>query len=300
MRKIALLAVVAFAAACGSSSSTDAGTGFLRVANFASDIPAADFCIKATGTSTWTAGVLQAAGGTSGLVYDGGITVLGTKQVSRYFAYTAGSYDIAVYRLNLPGSTCATPMASLTGVSLGSGVSKLVTIVGIGNTAGLPTSHQLVALTDETSVGAGNVAIRFANMGVASIPGGYTVVPPIDLGVVIPGGNPAIFVNTAYPGVAPARTTPYPVDANGYATMPAASFTAATTLFICPTGYTPTTAPAYCSTFSVSAVTITSGTLASVYIIGVAGTPPNAIFCGDSTAPPVLGYNYSMCTTAIP
>jgi hypothetical protein len=31
--------------------------------------------------------------------------------------------------------------------------------------------------------------------------------------------------------------------------------------------------------------------------MGLAGVPPNTLFCGDNTTPPTAGYNYSLCTT---
>jgi hypothetical protein len=222
MRKVALLTVLALFTACGSSTS-DPGTGFLRVANLAPDLPAVDFCIRTTGTTAWTSGVMNTAGATAGLVYDGGVGVEGIFQVSRYFSYAAGTYDVAVFQIGLPGSACATPMASLTGLVLGNGVSKMVAIVGTGGTGAV--QHTLAQFTDETTVATGNVAIRFANTGLIQIPGGFMAVPPIDVGVTTAStGYVPIFVNIAYPGVAPARTTAPVIDANGYATLPASSF----------------------------------------------------------------------------
>jgi hypothetical protein len=299
MRKVALLTVLALFTACGSSTS-DPGTGYVRVANLAPDLPSVDFCIRPTGTTTWTSGVMNTAGATAGLVYDGGTGVEGIFQVSRYFSYTAGSYDVAVFQIGLPGSTCSTPMASLTGLSLASGVSKMVAIVGAGGTGAVP--HALVQFTDETTVATGNVAIRFANAGLIQIPGGFMAVPPIDVGVTTAStGYQPIFVNVAYPGVAPAKTTAPVIDANGYATLPASSFSGTVQLTVCPTGKTPATvvAPEYCSNTTVPPGQIVGGVVASAYVIGYAGTPPNSLLCGDNQAPPVLGWNYSMCTNKI-
>jgi hypothetical protein len=300
MRKVALLTVLALFTACGSSTS-DPGTGYLRVANLAPDLPSVDFCIRPTGTATWTSGVMNTAGATAGLVYDGGTGVEGIFQVSRYFSYTAGSYDVAVFQIGLPGSTCSTPMASVTGLSLASGVSKMVAIVGTGGTGAV--QHTLAQFTDETTVATGNVAIRFANTGLIQIPGGFMAVPPIDVGVTTAStGYVPIFVNIAYPGVAPARTTAPVIDANGYATLPAASFSGTVQLTVCPTGKTPATvvAPEYCSNTTVPPGQIVGGVVASAYVIGYAGTLPNSLLCGDNQAPPVLGWNYSMCTNKIP
>jgi len=297
MRRIALLSTVALLAACGGSSSTP--QGFLRVGNLSPDLLPLDFCVRVTGTTTWSEPVMLAAGATAGLVYDGGTGIDGALQVSRYFQYDAGTYDVAVFQKGLLGSTCSNPIASKTGVALDSGVHKLVAAVGYTGSTTAP--HALATFTDETTVTTDNVAIRFANAGI--LPGAtFGPLPAIDVGVTTAStGYVVIFKNVAYPGVAPASTVAPVIDANGYAVVPAASFAGAVELTVCPTGLTP--ASGFCQSTSVSAGLITKNSVATAYVIGVAGTPAPAaksLLCGDNTAPPVAGYNYSLCLTKLP
>jgi len=291
MRRIALLSTVAFLAACGGSSSTP--QAFLRVGNLSPDLGPLDFCVRLNGTTTWSDPVMLTAGATSGLVYDGGALVTGALQVSRYFQYAAGTYDVAVFQKT--GGSCASPTATLTGVSLGSGVHKLV--AAVGHAASTTAPHALVSFTDETTVTTGNVAIRFANTGILALPAAAPApLPAIDVGVTTAStGYQVIFSNVAYPATAAQTAT---VNANGYATVPAASFAGAVQLTVCPTGLTP--ASGFCQSTNVAAGLITAGSVATAYVIGLAGVPPNSLLCGDNTAPPTAGYNYSLCLTKLP
>jgi hypothetical protein len=300
MRKIALLSTVALLAACGGSSSPTP-QGFLRVGNLSPDLLPLDFCVRTTGTTTWSDPVMSTAGAAAGLVYDGGTGIDGALQVSRYFEYAAGTYDVAVFQKGLLGSTCANPIASKTGIVLDSGVHKLVAAVGYAGSTTAP--HALASFTDETTVTTGNVAIRFANVGI--LPGAtFGPLPPLDVGVTTATAPyAAIFKNVAYPGVSPASTTAPVIDANGYAVVPAASFAGAVQLTVCPAGLTPSTAPAgYCQSTNVAAGLITPNSVATAYVIGLAGVPSvsNSLLCGDNTAPPTAGYNYSLCLTKLP
>jgi hypothetical protein len=298
MRKVALLTVLALFTACGSSSSSTP-TGYLRVANLSPNAGPLDFCVRATGTTTWGSPVMAGAAGTAGLVYVGASGPDGAFMVSIYFPYAAGNYDVAVYQKALLGASCTNPLLTATNVALGDGAYKLIAAVGyVGSTTAPPA---LSTFTDETTVAAGNVAIRFANTGLVPVLGGAPApLPAIDVGVTTTTYTP-IFVNVAYPGKAPATTT---VDANGYATLPAASFTGAVQLTVCPNPLTPTTAPpGYCQTTTVPAGQITGGVVATAYVIGVAQLGgPYALLCGDNTViPPTNGvvWPYSACTTKL-
>lgn len=298
MRRIALLTAVAVLAACGGSSSS--GTGYLRVANLTTDQGALDFCVAPAGGtfgSPVMAGVpsnLGAAGLTSATVADEGLF-----SVSRYFAYNAGTYDVAVYQKGLVGASCTNALFTATNVSLGSGEYKLLAVVGkTGAVGGAPA---LVTFTDEAAPSANNVVIRFVNAGLATLDGAnFFPLPAIDVGVTTASaGYQAIFTNVAYPGKA-AQTGA--VDANGYAVVPAASFAGQVDLTVCPTGKTPATVvpPAICKSTTVKAGQITGGVVASAYVIGVAGFDPNALLCGDNTTLPAVGgvtWPYSACTT---
>jgi len=302
MRRIALLSVVTCLAACGGSSSDPAPTttGFLRVGNLAPDLAAVDFCVRATGTTAWGNPVMSGLGAAAGLVYDGGPTLEGTYQVSRYISYASGSYDIAVFNKADSLSTCANPVASLTGVSLGSTVHKLVALVGHAGASPNPVPYTLVQFVDETTVASGNVAIRFINAGL--FPGGADKLPPINVGVTVATVYTPIFLNVAYPGVAPVKPTPLPaIDANGYASVPASQFTGAVNLTVCPYPLDPSTAPpGYCQSTALGTGSIQANKIATAMVIGYAGTAPNALLCGDNEPPPVLPapavWNYSMCT----
>jgi len=303
MRKVALLSLVAVFAACGSSSSNTTGTGYVRVGNLAPDLGALDFCVRPTG-GTYGSPVMAGIGGglgSAGLVAAGSVDE-GSFAVSRYFSYTAGTYDIAVFQSGLLGASCANPLLTASSVSLGDGVYKLVAAVGKTGATGAP--HALVTFTDERTVTSANVLIRFVNTGLATLDGtNFFPLPAIDLGVTTAStGYQAIFTNVAYPGKA-AQTAA--VDANGYATVPAASFSGAVDLTVCPTGFTPATVvpPYVCQSIPVPAGRITGGVVASAYVINVAGFPPgvpNSLLCGDNTVLPPIGgvvWPYSACTT---
>ncbi len=292
MRKIAILSLAVFAAACGSSSDPAPANGYLRVGNLASDVAAIDFCVKATGTTSYGTAVMSGAGATSGLVYGG----TGLNAISRYFTYAAGSYDIAVFDKGLTGSSCTNPLASLTGVSLAGGAYKLVALVGVtgGTTA---TNHKLVALTDEVSPTPTTALVRVVNAGQLNMGAGIDVLPAFDLGITASGTYTKIFGNVAYPGVATVGT----VDANGYASVTASTIPATgLSLTVCaPAGTT-----LQCQSTPVRDGSITGNIGASVFVMGLTDltvVPPvqsSALFCGDVVGGQVIALgNYSACTT---
>jgi hypothetical protein len=304
MRRIALLTAVAVLAACGSSSSS--GTGYLRVANLSPDLGPLDFCVRPTGgtygspvmasvpTPTGGSGSLGAAG----LVAADPTSIEGGLAVSRYFSYTEGTYDVAIYQKDLLGASCANPLLTASSVSLGANEYKLV--AAVGKTGAVGAGHALVTFTDEKTVSSSNVLIRFVNAGLATLDGSaFFALPAIDVGVTTASAYQPIFTNVVYPSKA---ATVAPVDANGYATLPAASFSGAVQLTVCPTGKTPSTVvpPQVCQSQAVPAGAITGGVVASAYVVGIAGFAPNSLLCGDNTTiPPVGGvtWPYSACTT---
>ncbi len=204
MRKIALLAVVAFAAACGGSSSTP-GTGYLRVANLSPDASnlAIDFCVRASGTTTWSNPVMAAAGYNTGVVYGGTGSTAGALQMTKYFPYDAGSYDVAVYAKGLAGAGCANPVATLTNVSLADAGYRTIALVGI-NATPPAVQRKLVAFTDTVSPAAGKAAVRVVNAGILALPGADpAALPAFDLGITTAStGYVKVFGNVAYPGIA--------------------------------------------------------------------------------------------------
>jgi hypothetical protein len=300
MRKVALLTVLALFTACGSTSPTP--TGYLRVANLSPNAGPLDFCVRNTGTTTWGSPVMAGTAGTAGLVFDDGTATgaYGAFMVSIYFPYAAGNYDVAVYQKALLGASCTNPLLTATNVALGDGAYKLIAAVGYVGSATAPPA--LSTFTDETTVTAGNVAIRFANTGLMAVLGGQPAPnPSINVGVTTAStGYVQIFTNVAYPGKAPASAT---VDANGYATVPAASFAGTVDLTVCPYPLDPSTAPAgYCQPTKIPPGQITGGVVATAYVINVYPAKPNALLCGDNTViPPTNGvvWPYSACTTKL-
>jgi hypothetical protein len=293
MRRIAILSMVTFLAACGSSSSSSTGTTYLRVANLAPDVAAIDFCVGPTG-GTLSAPVMANAGATDGLAFGANFPapLSLSKMVSKYFAYDAGSYTIAVYDKNLSGSSCANPLVQLTNQNLAADGHYLVALVG-QTAASAP--HALQLFTDASAAVADKVVIRFANAGFLQLSGATTPLPAFDIGYQLAGGAyTKIFDNIAYPGVAAASAS---VDANGYAQVNPSILSAGTTLYTCLHGTVP---PAVtCQSIALPTTSaITGGVVASAYAVGNSTGAPTAgtsLFCGDNTAAPVADYKYSLC-----
>lgn len=289
MRKIALLAVVAFAAACGSSTS-DPGSGFLRVANLSPSVAAIDYCIKAAG-GTYSAPVMAGLGATDGLVYGG----YGEKMIGKYVSYTAGNYTIGVYDKGLLGASCTNPAYTLD-VTISNGGSYTVALTGqTGVTGG---AVALRSYTDASTADATKVIIRFVNTGFLQVPPmpSPSVLPAFDIGYQLLGGTfTLLFDNVAYPGFAAATNG---VNANGYNAVNPSILATGTTLYSCGHGFTPAT-PGACQEIALpTGAPITGGIIASAFTIGNYGTDENfSLFCGDNQPAPVLGYPYALCVT---
>jgi hypothetical protein len=298
MRRIAVLSMVTLLAACGSSDSGP-GTGYIRFGNLSPDLVAAgagiDFCIVASGGSfSGATGVLASLGptGATGLVF-GGTTAAGSKALSIYFGYTAGSYDVRAYAVSLPGSSCANPLLSGT-VTVGSGGYATVAAIGLTNMTGAATGGRAIrSYTDTSTVGSTQVAARFLNAGFLAIPGApLAVLPSFSIYSQIPGGYAPVVTNVAYPGVGAGPA----VDANGYVVATPADFAAAT-LFNCPYPYTPATvvAPATCTTQALpGSVSQGAGVIATAFVINYYGATPAALFCVDNF-PAAAGAVYAVC-----
>jgi hypothetical protein len=290
MRKIALLAVVAFAAACGSST-TDPGSGLLRVANLSPSVAAIDYCIKAAG-GTYSAPVMAGLGAVDGLVYGGE----GEKMIGKYVTYTAGSYTIGVYNKGLLGASCANPGYTLD-ITIANGVSSTVALIGqTGVTGGAVALRQV---TDASVPDATRVLIRFMNTGFLQVPPmpSPSVLPAFDIGYLLLGGNyTVLFNNVVYPSFAAAGNG---VDANGYNAVNPSILGSGTTLFSCAHGISPGTVPGACQEIQLpTGAPITGGIIASAFTIGNYGTDPVfSLFCGDNQPPPLAGYPYSLCVT---
>lgn len=289
MRKIALLAVVAFGAACGSSTTDPVvSTGQIRFANLSPSYAAVDFCIKSTmAGSTYSAPIVNAIGGTAGLVYGG----FGEKMVSRYVSYDAGAYTVAVFDKGVSGASCANPAFTLN-LTVGADTKSLVALVG---KTGL-SAPALNSYVDATTPDATRVTIRFINAGFY---GGIMTVPAFDIGYntnTTGSVYTRILTNVAYPAAA---TGPTGV-VNGYAlVLPSIITTGATTIYSCVTGTDPTTPGPTCAPVTLPGDTsaIRAGVVATAFVIGDIPTAPNGLFCGDNQPPTPADWAYSMCVS---
>ena len=274
MRKIALIAVVAFAAACGSSSTTPAGS--LRVGNVSIGLAAVplavDFCYAPSATPTVFAGpVMKGVSSTQGLPYG---------YISRYFSLAPDTYKIRV--VPFAANSCATAAAGVADINVlvADGVAYTVLV------AGIPTSTpalQLKAFTDINSPDASKVIIRFTNV--------LTDQTAFDIGTGTPDAFNKIFDNLVWlqlPTVIP------PVDARGYASVNPSSFVYPVSLTTCYHGF-PASTPTCPSTVHLSrsdVAGITGGTIASAYMVPTLLGGGELVLCGDTT--PSVD-NYSAC-----
>ena len=289
MRKIALLAFVAVAAACGSSSSDPVvTTGEIRFGNLNQSYAAVDYCIKPAG-GAYSNPIMTAIGGTNGLVYGS----FGDQMISRYVSYSSGTYTVAAF--NKTGGSCANPIATLD-VTVGSGTKTLVALVGQNGVTG--GTAALRSYADATIPDPAKIVVRFINAGFVPPPlSPVTIpIPAFDIGYTTPLVTyTTILTNVAYPTYA---TGPAGV-VNGYASVAPSILSASTTLYSCSSGAVPPSP--FCGTIALpSGFTATGGILASAFVIGNIPTQPNALFCGDNQPAPVANYPYSMCVSDLP
>jgi Domain of unknown function (DUF4397) len=306
MRKIALLSLMVFAAACGSSDPAPVN-GYIRVANLAPDAPAVDFCVASSG-GTDSAPVMAAKNAANGLVYDtpGSSATAGSKQISAYFAYPAGTYIIKIF-LKADGGSCANPLATASNVVINGGDYKTIALEGYTNAPANLVPHAANVFTDEVSVATTAVALRFVNASLLYVTAQqtYTPGPNLDIGFTAGGLYTKLFSNLAYPGVAAA--SPGGVDANGYLTIPSTGLPSTISLTVCQAGVAPPSP--VCASTSVPPGQIQGGIVATAYLIGPTDVPPaadsrvsGALLCGDvvsgTTIVPSAG-NYSACTSSL-
>ena len=148
MRKIALLAVVAFGAACGSSSSTPE-PGNIRLAHLAFGAPGVDFCWAPQGSATYAGPAMKGASDPAGVRY---------AQASKYFTLDAGTYTVRL--VPFAANSCATAVPGVADIQV------VVTAGGHHTVAAatlLPTGVQLKAFTDVGTADPAKVVIRFVN-----------------------------------------------------------------------------------------------------------------------------------------
>jgi len=289
MRRIALLTAVAVLAACGGSSTP--GNGYVRFANLSPDLVAAgsgiDFCVVPTGASfTGAVGVMSRIGATAsaGLVFGGD----GSKSVSIYLAKAEGTYDVNAIAV---GSSCTTPLATATGVTLSAGQYRTVAAIGLTTITGAASAgaKSVRAYTDTVTVTATKVAARFVNVGFLPAGGGVIPFPTFNLLQQVGSTYPPILSNVAYPG--PGTGTL--VDANGYVTATPAEL-ATGPLWVCAAGAEPPSAA--CSQFTIPGdIAQAAGVVASAFVINVVPASPAGLFCVDNL-PNQAGQVYAVCT----
>jgi hypothetical protein len=277
MRKIALLALVALATACGDSSSPPA-PGYIRLAHLAIGAPNVDFCWAPQGSTTYTGPAMKGAGDAVGVGY---------AAASKYFSLDAGTYTVRL--VLFAASSCATAVP---------GVADIQVVVAAGGyytvaAATLPPAGvQLKAFTDDATPDPAKVIIRFVN----AVPGS----PAVDIGTGAPTAFSPIFSNLVYLGIATQTSV---VDANGFASVPAAGYTGTVNHTTCLHGYPASvaTCPASVTLPANVSASITNGTVASAFaiLLNPNATPPTGqlLLCGDSTGT-VPGTTLSACITA--
>jgi hypothetical protein len=292
MRKIALIAVVAFAAACGSSTTDPVvSTGQVRFANLSPSYAAVDFCIKSTG-GTYSAPILNAlgGGGAAGLVFGG----FGDKMVSKYVTYNAGTYTVAMIDKGVSGATCATSTFTRD-ITIGASTKTLVALVGQTNVS----APALTSFVDATAADLTRVTIRFINTGFYL---GAITVPAFDIGYdthLAGSVYTPILTNVAYPAAA---TGPTGV-VNGYALVtPSIITSGTTTVYSCQAGTNPATVPPSCQPLTLPGdpSAITGGVVATAFVIGEATALPSGLFCGDNTPQFPADWPYTMCVSNQP
>jgi hypothetical protein len=276
MRKIALIAVVAFAAACGSSS-TSTPTGYLRVGNMSFGSPELDFCVATSPGGTFAGPVMRGAGS----VVTG--TALPYEFVSKYFAYAAGAYTVRVVPYAANSCTTAVPGIADATVNVADGGYYTVAVAGfIGQPA--PANAQLKSFTDVATPDSTKVIIRFVN----ALPG----LPAVDIGTGLPTAFTPIFSNLSYLGLA---TQTAVVNSLGYAVVSPAGFTPPVILTTCLNGLPPSaqTCPSSVTLTPTQAAGIQAGTVASAFLVPTL-TAGELLLCGDS-AGTVPNSNWSAC-----
>jgi hypothetical protein len=276
MRKIALIAVVAFAAACGSSSSSTP-TGYFRVGNLSFGSPEIDFCVATSGSATFTGPVMRAAGSvTTG-------SALPYEFVSKYFAYGAGSYTVRVVPYAANSCTTAVPGIADVSVTVADGGYYTIAAAGIiGQSA--PVNAQLKVFTDVSTPDATKVTIRFVN----ALPSATI----FDIGTGLPTAFTPIFSHLAFLGLA---TPSVVVNSLGYAVVSPSGFAPPVILTTCVNGVPPTaqTCPSSVTLTPSQAAGIQAGTVASAFLVPTL-TAGELLLCGDS-AGIVPSTNWSAC-----
>ncbi len=190
---------------CSSPSLPSTGSGRIRLVNAGTKGSASDFCVRASGTSSWGQSVLAETGPDcqGGLAY---------AQATLPFSAPAGRIDVKAIKA---GSTCEAEATSQAGdLAIGDSTTgaPVVTVLRMGGGA---NGERIVALSEEPSASPQNaVRIRLVNAlsGGGAINFGLTSAPALPATIV-----PSLPHPLAVGGVEPAGNTSIGVvDPNGY------------------------------------------------------------------------------------
>jgi len=240
----------------GTPDAAPAGPVQFRLGNLIADLPEADLCLAPHGTTNFGQPLLRAAGYTRGVKY---------REVSAYNQTQSGTYDARVVAagstncstalLGLPDQTNLAPMLA----------GNTYTIAMMGRVAaGAPEPFQVHIYQDETNQLSGKVNLRFIHAAVG--------VPAVDVGIGMSGVIMTVFTNVLFAEVGKGTG----VDNLGYAQVAGIS---SGSLIMRTTGTTT-------AIFAASGVTLTAGTIVTVFAIGDLGGSPaplQFLVCIDGT-----------------
>jgi hypothetical protein len=274
-------------AIAASGCSTDYGDGatYVRLANLAPG-PATeliDFCIAKVGTLQYEGPILELTPTTTDPVGTG----LSYGMVSKYFAGTAGSYNVRVLRYGT--GSCATRLVPDSLVPFAPGGTTTVALAGLAGSTG-PALLQVKTFVDEWAQDPSNAKIRFVNAS----PG----LPSTDVGLRPVASFTPIWTDLGWLEIASTSDAP-PVDVNGFATVPPPGRIALLVVTACATPPPPYSAQTCTETLLGSAVvsTLGAGSVTSAFLVGVPGDatyPPRILWCADREGP-VPETNLSDC-----
>ena len=254
-------------AACADEDEpTPPAMAYLRVAHLSPDAPAVDFCIQASGSTTWTGPVMESLGVTGGLAF---------KQVTAYLHLDAVKYNV---RLVAPTDTnCNTGLVPDITSLPALPANAYVTAAAVGLLGGTPTFTG-TAYIDESTVAAGQAKLRFVHAA--------PNVPEVNVGLTGTTFTP-IFTNVVFPGISAAAGL-----VNGYVqTAPLTGVTIGVRLASAPT----------VDALTFSNVSLPANAIATAFAVGLLGETGNqaigALLCVDNA--PASG-GLSACTFVPP
>ncbi len=152
------------AAVDAGDAATPEPQAYIRLAQWAPDLPAADVCVTQSGAG-WVGQLPQlaqiVADADGGAVGDGGTPSIAFPQVTSYLIIPPGTYDV---RLVAAGSAdCGTGLVDLTGATIAQNTYTTIAAMGEAVPVGGDQMLKLAAFPDEVTAPAGQIALRFVN-----------------------------------------------------------------------------------------------------------------------------------------